>query len=1198
MNDPKLKNRNTLVDTLRQELLGPADGESEVIDQRASSRYLIGRLAPMNTRIDQQEDEGFAALDGDGGDDGDAGVDNPIANSMNPSSIGISFVVASMTEAVNVVFRWGEYKKIDGVSEADEDAAQALVDVENKDDVTMEGGVKADDLGASQEPRYKRGKPVTRYGRSQWISDVMQIPTAKPGKGKVPVISASGTVTKVQLRYLAKALPSGDMAMSVFMVNGHDPLKPGERIPDEVCIFQPEIVLSGPDSSPIFRAREMDQDGSHVDDELQSLELLYWDRPEFAVGHGCSATWSQTDGARTATVVQTVLLPQWELPRVDPLSSLPIELSMSKLGGSNSGGVDSESLKRMLSPLADCYQQWIDDTLKPLLGSPEIPTSLQVKAGEHIARCEKVLERIREGISTVSSNDETSRRAFCFANRAMALQRRRTLIALARRRGEPEPSIEPPTWRPFQLAFILVSIASLADRTHIDRKTVDLLWFPTGGGKTEAYLGLTAFALAHRRLRPAIDGYRNDIGVTVLMRYTLRLLTIQQFQRAAALICCCEALREDEGVWGSERFSIGLWVGRSATPNAYDNDFAGSLGAKQILEKLRQRDPGGPSPRGAGTPLQLLACPWCGAEITVDREKQHVHGDDDREVVVINCSDQVCRFSPTNGDGIPAHVVDQELYRFVPSLIIATVDKFAQMPFNGRIQSFFGKVERHCPRHGFLSAGEGSSHPQNSHIATATAPAATVTATAPLEPPDLIVQDELHLISGPLGTMVGAYESAVDFLSSVQVGETSYGPKVIAATATVRRADRQVGALFNRRLCIFPPLGLRASDSWFGQELPTSQAPGRMYVGVYGSGKSVKTALVRVYATLLSRAEALLKIDETSADPYMTLVGYYNSLRELGGAIRLLEDDVPARVKVLNSRDDSIWSRRFINLYDQLTSNKSSEEVPEILKRLELSFSAQGPKPGKRPYDVLLASNMISVGVDIDRLGLMVVTGQPKTTAEYIQATSRVGRQSPGLVVCVYNWSRPRDTSHYERFRSYHSSLYKFVEATSVTPFSSRARDKALQGVLSSMIRLGDFAMTPEANADKLDRGGAHVRRVLKQLESRSGLVAAHSGQVAQAVSAATFGELASDLDEWESTYQHGNSVSWTKAGLGVRKKGAPPDPKKSFLITKQEDENLESAVMPGPFIAPSSLREVETEIHVYLADATSVAVDAGQANV
>lgn len=1197
MNDPKLQNRNILVETLRQELLGPADGDSEVIDQRASSRYLIGRLAPMNTLLDQQENEGFAAVDGDGGDDGDAGVDNPIANAMNPSSIGISFVVASSASAVNVTFRWGEYKKIDGAADGDEDAAQAIIDAANFDDLATEDGANAEELGAKQKPHQKKGKPVARYRRTQLISDVMQIPTTKPEKKRFPVKDASGAVTRVQLWYVTKPLPSGDMAISVFMVNGNDSPKPGERIQDEVCIFQPEIVLSGPGSSPIFRAREMDLDGSHQEDELQSLELLYWDRPEFAVGHGCSATWSQTEGARTATSVQTVLLPQWELPRVDPLSRLPIELSMSKLGGSDSDGVESEELRKMLTPLADSYQQWIDNTLKPLHDSPAIPVPLQAKARDHIARCEKVLERIREGINTVSSSDEFSRRAFCFANRAMALQRRRTLIALARRKGEPEPPIAPPTWRPFQLAFILVSVASLADRTHIDRKTVDLLWFPTGGGKTEAYLGLTAFALAHRRLRPALDGYRNDVGVTVLMRYTLRLLTIQQFQRAAALICCCETLRQDEGIWGLERFSIGLWVGRSATPNAYDNEFAGSLGAKQILEKLKQREPGGPSPRGSGTPLQLLACPWCGAEITVDRDRQHVHADDDREVVVINCSDQSCRFSASSGDGIPAHVVDQELYRFVPSLIIATVDKFAQMPFNGKIQSFFGKVERYCPRHGFLSAGEGSAHPQMSHNATATAPAAKVAATTPLEPPDLIVQDELHLISGPLGTMVGAYETAVDFLSSVQVGESLSGPKVIASTATVRRADRQVGALFNRRLSIFPPLGLRASDSWFGQELPTSQAAGRMYVGVYGPGKSVKTALVRVYAALLSRAEALLKEDETSADPYMTLVGYYNSLRELGGAIRLLEDDVPARVKVLNSRDSSIWSRRFINLYDQLTSNKSSEEVPEILKRLELSFSAQPPKSGKRPFDVLLASNMISVGVDIDRLGLMVVTGQPKTTAEYIQATSRVGRQCPGLVVCVYNWSRPRDTSHYERFRSYHSSLYKFVEATSVTPFSSRARDKALQGVLSSMIRLGDYAMTPEANADRLDRGGVHVKRVLEQLESRSGLVAAHSGHVAHAVSVATFGELASHLDAWEATYQHGNSVSWTKAGLGVRKKGAPPNPKKSFLITKQEEEDLESDLPVGPFVAPSSLREVETEIHIYLADTTLAAVNTGQSD-
>jgi hypothetical protein len=665
------------------------------------------------------------------------------------------------------------------------------------------------------------------------------------------------------------------------------------------------------------------------------------------------------------------------------------------------------------------------------------------------------------------------------------------------------------------------------------------------------------------------------------MRYTLRLLTIQQFQRAAALICACEVLREDEKKWGDERFSIGLWVGRAATPNAYDNDFAGSLGAKQILEKLREREPGGASPRGSGTPLQLLSCPWCGSEITVDNKNQNLRADDDREMVLTHCSDSNCRFSPSRSPGIPAHVVDQELYRYVPSLVIATVDKFAQMPFNGRIQALFGNVERYCPRHGFLSAGERSSHAQNSHKASETVPAAKVEESLPLEPPDLIIQDELHLISGPLGTMVGAYEAAINFLSSAQVSDRKLGPKVIASTATVRRAEKQVRSLFDRRLAVFPPLGLRSSDSWFAQEIPVEKQPGRLYVGVYGPGKSVKTALVRVYASLLSRAETLLQNGASDADPYMTMVGYYNSLRELGGAIRLLEDDVPARIRVLHTREKAKWSWRRASVWEQLTSNKTSEEVPEILKRLELVFTGEEPKPGKRPYDVLLASNMISVGVDIDRLGLMVVTGQPKTTAEYIQATSRVGRQSPGLVVCVYNWSRPRDTSHYERFRSYHSSLYKFVEATSVTPFSSRARDKALQGVLSAMVRLSDFGMTPESNAHELKRTSPKVVSVLQNLANRAGRVASQAGHNQAAVENATAGELVSDLDEWESTFQHGETVSWTKAGLGVQKKGQPPNPNKRYLITKQEE--AEDAVSAAPFTAPSSLREVEAEIHVYL---------------
>ncbi len=1160
--------RGLLIEALQDELLGPENGPDEIIEQRPSLRYLLGRLAPAGTPVGQAEDEGLGDGGGDSADDGDSGPDGPISMALNPSSIGISFVIKESTSPIAVTFSWGEYFLLDSE--------------ENLDSI-----ISAENLNGSEglEPEAKGKAKRDRYKRVERTAGPLNLEIEKNVVLKERVVCNEGNETLVDRWVISRPLPHGRLAVSIFMVNSRPSSAEDEMPDDSNWIFQPKIQVGSLDGSGVFCAREFDGVGLSQDEEINSQELLYWDRPEFAVGHGCAADWDVTEDVRLAKNVSTDLLPKWELPRIDPRQDVEAELRMSMIGGKDSDGLSGGDLFEKLSPLADAYEEWIEKVLKPRLDDIQFPKELRDTAQNHVDKCEESLRRMREGIEVVSNGSDAVRKAFCFANRTMSLQRERSLIALAKRRGEGKPAIDPPRWRPFQIAFILISIPSLINREHEYRDSVDLLWFPTGGGKTEAYLGLTAFTLAHRRLREPVDGFRNDAGVAVLMRYTLRLLTIQQFQRATSLICACEYLRVKEGIWGEHRFSIGLWVGRSATPNTFSNDWVGSLGAKQILEKLNQRELGENPVKGKGTPLQLLACPWCGCDVTSNRHQQDYVADEVREMVHTYCSSDDCFFGRVNGDGIPIHTVDQQVYRQVPSLVISTVDKFAQMPFNGRVQSLFGKVRNYCPRHGFLSEGEGSAHSSASHNATGAAPKAKVVETLPLEPPDLIIQDELHLISGPLGTMVGAYETAVDYLSSVTIDGRLIGPKVIASTATIRRADRQVGALFNKRVEVFPPLGIQASDSWFGQEVSTTTSPGRMYLGVFAPGRSVKTALVRVYAALLSRAKTVHELDPKCGDPYMTMVGYYNSLRELGGAIRLLEDDVPSRISVLSKRDQAKWPRRYINNWDQLTSTKTAEEVPEILRRLEFEFGPEKPEPGKWPLDVLLASNMISVGVDIDRLGLMVVTGQPKTTSEYIQATSRVGRQSPGLVVCVYNWSRPRDASHFERFRSYHGALYRFVEATSVTPFSSRARDKSLQGVISSMIRLGDFSMTPEKNADQLDRHGVQVVEVLNQIERRAESVAIYSGEDAQSVRLAAGNESKCNLDVWEASFGHGEQVCWTEKGLGVQKRGEPRNPNKHFLIQSQEESQGDQA---GVFVAPGSLREVETEIHVFLVNSNT----------
>ena len=649
------------------------------------------------------------------------------------------------------------------------------------------------------------------------------------------------------------------------------------------------------------------------------------------------------------------------------------------------------------------------------------------------------------------------------------------------------------SWRLFQLAFILLNLPSLTDLHHPDRShdteaVADLLWFATGGGKTEAYLGLTAYTLALRRLQGEIEGRTGDHGVAVLMRYTLRLLTLQQFQRAAALLCACEVIRrEDTKKWGDTPFRLGLWVGRNATPNTL----------AKAAESLRQGRSGG-RPTGGGSPHQITSCPWCGTEIR-EAHLRVYEAPSDVGRCVTYCGDNLgrCEFSEAKSprEGLPVIVVDEDIYRHPPSLLIATVDKFAQMPWRGETQMLFGKVNGICTRHGFRSPeiDDANSHPPRNGL-----PKAQTLPHEFLRPPDLIIQDELHLISGPLGSMVGLYESAVDELCSWEVGGKRVRPKVIASTATIRRAPDQVRKLFVRELDVFPPQGTSIQDSFFAIQRPIGEKyPGRRYLGICAFGRRYPVAMIRTYVAYMAAAQVLFDQYDNLADPWMTVAGYFNSIRELAGTRRLVEDDIRARLRDADQRG---LGKRRVRAVEELTSRKSGTDIPKILERLEARFDkaleaqrAQERKDGKQtssptPYDVVLATNMISVGVDIDRLGSMIVAGQPKNTSEYIQATSRVGRsaEGPGLVCTVYNWARPRDLSHYERFEHYHETFYKHVEALSVTPFSARALDRGLSGTMVALMRLWDEHLNGNQTAGQLTDTDVLMPAVFERLTKRA----------------------------------------------------------------------------------------------------------------
>ena len=1001
--------RTRLLDELRRDLIGP-HAPDELLNDRPTVQYLTGILYPSGVEIDATEDESL----GTGGTEEDDESNTDVvafSQSMNPASLGLSFAVVATVTQLTVQVSYGLY-----------------VDQDTSNDA---------------------GKTVKRWQR-QPFSTSISVPLV-PGTGK-QALEGGGS-----LEWIVR---SGSVTRSItlFLVNRNS-VPDQTRADDTLCLFQPHLAVRGSEGIYPFIHREPGGTLPY-DPDLESHRLLYRDCLEFAVGHGCAVNWHQTQGDRAA-MLETALIPDFELPATTP-GTMP-GLEMQKLADA----ADPVDVKAILSPLLDAYAIWINQCHDAVatLTTPE----LQRTAHVHLQRCNEALQRMQDGLALLQS-DTRIFEAFRFANRAMLLQRSYGEWAQEYRQTGKRTTSNPPlngAWRPFQIAFILLNLVGIANPTSTERDIVDLLWFPTGGGKTEAYLGLIAFTIGLRRLRGTCNGLRGDGGVTVIMRYTLRLLTTQQFQRAATLICACEYLRRQAPKqWGEHPFQIGLWVGAGATPNNL-KDAAESLDKLYAGHEVRE-----------GNPVQLTACPWCGEKL----DHRHYHIDKDRDRMVLVCPRPACTFHGTAKKpekGIPALLVDDDIYRQCPTLLLATVDKFARLPWKPQTMALFGKVDRYCPRHGYLVHTDDHAV---SHRKVGNLPAVNVEHCKPFLPPELIIQDELHLISGPLGTLSGLYEVAIDVLCSYAGnGDTQIRPKVIASTATIRRAEDQVRNLFARGVQLFPPSGLEASDSFFASAQPLTKQPGRCYIGIYAPGRSVKTALVRVYAILLQVAsEYLASHGSHVADTYTTLVGYFNSLRELGGALRLVEDDIVQRIEYL-ARQRGQPARAIHSEDCELTSRIPSRDIPRILSLLEQPVGTPGA------LDVLLATNMISVGVDVPRLGLMVVNGQPKTSAEYIQATSRVGRRAdaPGMVVTVYNWSRPRDISHYERFRPYHEAIYRHVEAASVTPFAPRARDKALHAVLIALVRLLYQQWAENDAASRFDTHHPKTQHILDYLRHR-----------------------------------------------------------------------------------------------------------------
>ncbi len=1099
--------RELLQLAVTDDLLGPAGGPHErIVDMSVRDRYLVGKLAPR-----EAAQGGIEGLDGPLADDeaeeptdpkapgqhepgaefgtatgrvepeSDASdeIDAASNQSLVPSSLGMTFCVDGDAERIEVEVHWGRY--------------------ERSDEHEIYRTRKNKETGAEEQIKAKVWQRIPCGGKLVLPLDEGVIPHQAPDDA-YPEVRVQGSVRAKNA--------NGDRLVTLFLVNAQE--EP-ETNRDTAWVFQPELIVRAETEAPrraILRRRPvLDADG--VDPERESLEMIYRNRVEFAVGHGVAVHAETAEDVTLATEVRTTVMPQYEVQvtetpglDVDDRPAMRELVSSGLLDMQRLATLDVNALVDALSLLTIDYAAWIDEQ-RVRIGVDV--SGYDVQARQAMDRCQEIQTRLQQGIVTLKS-DEHALAAFRFANRAMAIQRVRSQYALEIRRGrdvtvDQFDILKNRSWRPFQLAFLLLSIPSVADPTHPDRVQpmeayADLLWFPTGGGKTEAYLGVAAFTMAIRRLQGKLGGYDGSRGLAVIMRYTLRLLTLQQFQRATALICSMEKLRRDALVQGDESlgmepFTIGLWVGNKVTPGTTEE-------SHYAIQALRDS---GKNKAGRTSPLQLTSCPWCGS--TIDPGKDVVV-DKERGRTVVYCGDKKssCTFSRGRSSklphpGIPVLTVDEEIYHRPPTMMIATVDKFAMMAWRGQVRTLFGRAGLECERHGLLWQGADCN---GNHQAGRGLPATKVKNISPIRPPDLIIQDEFHLISGPLGTMVGLYETAVDELCGWRLDGKLIKPKIVASTATVRKAREQVNNVFMRRVSVFPPHGLDVEDNYFSVQRSIEDKSGRRYLGVCSPGSSRPAMLIRVYTAFLTAAQALFDHFGESADPYMTMVGYFNSLRELGGMKRLAEDDVQTRsYRVQMSMvERPALAQRSVSNIRELTSRVSSQDIPKYLDNLEVKFKVQfDAAAGKyvtkwlegdeRAIDVVLATNMLSVGVDVNRLGLMAVNGQPKGTAEYIQATSRVGRSFPGLVCTVLTWARPRDLSHYETFEHYHATFYKHVEAQSVTPFSPCAMDRGLTGSLLSLMRLENDTFSPNEGAGKLGRSDqAEITEAIDVLVKRA----------------------------------------------------------------------------------------------------------------
>ena len=846
---------------------------------------------------------------------------------------------------------------------------------------------------------------------------------------------------------------------------------------EEGILFQCELKSHIIDSyfSPYPKPSDMQ---AKVTEEDLKFEMLYSNEKNFAFGHDCSVTWDKNQ-INHLKEISTTFIPEYEIKSMTPdikVEGKTIEIKHADIIASKS----YEDLHQIFRPLINGYDKWIKE--------------------KNILELKRALKRMKKGLALLK--DELIFDCFKLCNLAMLMQMnngkkvreitgkskfsddmnlngfdRLNLDSFEKLSVTVEKEIENKNkaftnckWRAFQIAFLLQSIEAITNKNSSDREIVDLIWFPTGGGKTEAYLAVSAFSALYRRVKD-----KNDVGVDTFMRYTLRLLTVDQFQRAARLIISLEYIRRRKvDMLGEKEYSIGLWVGGDTTPNNFEQ------AKKQFNEIIKNKKK---------KKFIVTSCPWCGAEIKpIKLEKNTIYqGISIESTLKCSCPDEKCEFE----NKLPIYFIDEDIYENPPTFLIGTIDKFVQLTWKPKARSLFGINKK----------GERI-----------------------VSPPNLIIQDELHLISGPLGSLTGMYETLIEELTYDYRSESK--PKILGATATIKAFNTQIKALFGReKSFIFPPSGISMDDNFFSNVILNEDGtyfPGRKYIGIYPITQGKLQTQVQTFSKLLMTVNNL---PIESKNSFWTILSFYNTIKDIGKANSLVDQDIPYTINYNYDKSNiPLDSRRYINRekVKELTSRMNNNEIAGALQELKTDYTITK----NEAIDLALASNIIEVGVDIDRLSLMTIVGQPKTTSQYIQVSGRIGRkvdENPGLVIVLYNKGNSTDKSHYEHFNEYHQQLYANVEETSITPFSYFSIERGLPAVLIGFLRqIFDYkklGIAPNAEFinDNLNKIEDFVeKRIVKKMK----LVDTTEKETLQTVYEKVLDNLTGiDYESWESKF-------------------------------------------------------------------------------